>query len=151
MVSAASAQTCSTAASRLRPESAASATSAEAQGEPLISDIASRESSTVRDESAPKRWPSAMISPLPPLPCAGTVGSGSVSSIPATARASSGRTPELPSIMPVRRVSTIPRTTRSGSGSPKDAPERPSMRASLRRCSASISVAAPSPALVVTP
>ena len=128
-----SAQTRSTEASRLRPESAASATSAEAQGEPLISDIASRESSTVRADSAPKRCPSGRTSPLPPLPCEGTVGSGPLSSIPATARASSGRTPELPSTMPVRRVSTMPRTTRSGSGSPNDAPERPSMRARLRR------------------
>ena len=132
MASAASAQTRSATARRLRPESAASATSADAQGEPLISDIASRESSTVRAESAPKRWPSGRISPLPPLPCEGTVGKGP-SSIPVTARASSGRTPEFPSIMPVSRVSTIPRTTRSGSGSPKDAPERPSMRARLRR------------------
>src|SRR5438552_2230410 len=98
---------------RRRSASTASATSALAAGDPLISASASF-SPSVRSPMAPTMsGASAMISPAPPCPSAESGGSAALSSSRATAVASAPDTAAWPSMQLARRQKTLPRQTRS--------------------------------------
>jgi len=132
MTSALRAQTRSARASRLRPESAASATRRRGAGRAVDQRHGPRANPRRCAPTAPRRGARAEAPRrCRRLPWDGTVGRGPVVEHPGDLRGpASGAHARVALDHPGQGApARWPRTTRSGSGSPNDAPERPSMRA----------------------